>query len=151
MYCTVQCEYYFCLWYLYYSFYLLVSPCSFRVTSRQFVWSTNVVHTPTCVATLWRVSSCIKAGRWIKRADLKGKRLISWETALHHSQVAWCRRGSEDTFVFSEMLVEMLKKKWRVLKEPLAIETRAFSRIGSGLITAKTQVEIYFLQYLNYN
>ena len=37
------------------------------------------------------------------------------------------------------------------LKEPQVIETRALSRIGVELITAKTQVKIHFVLYLNFN
>ena len=38
-----------------------------------------------------------------------------------------------------------------LLKEPQVIETRAFSVISYELSTAKTQVEIYFVQFLNFN
>ena len=37
------------------------------------------------------------------------------------------------------------------LKEPQFIKTSAFPRIGYALITAKTQVKIRFVQYLNFN
>ena len=37
------------------------------------------------------------------------------------------------------------------LKEPQVIETRVFSRTGYALITAKTQVKIYFVQYMKFN
>ena len=37
------------------------------------------------------------------------------------------------------------------MKEPQVIERRAFPRIGYALMTAKMQVKIYFLQYLNFN
>ena len=38
-----------------------------------------------------------------------------------------------------------------LLKEPLAIETRAFLKLGYTLITSKTQVKIHFVQYLKFN
>ena len=38
-----------------------------------------------------------------------------------------------------------------VLKRPQVIETWAFPMIRYALITAKTQVKIYFVQYLNFN
>ena len=37
------------------------------------------------------------------------------------------------------------------LKRPQVIETRAVPRIGYALITAKTQVKIHFVQYLNFS
>ena len=40
---------------------------------------------------------------------------------------------------------------FELLKGPQVIETRAFPRIGYVLITAKTQVIICFVQYLNFD
>ena len=37
------------------------------------------------------------------------------------------------------------------LKRPQVTETRTCPRIGYALITAKTQVKIHFVQYLNFN
>ena len=36
------------------------------------------------------------------------------------------------------------------LKRPQVIETSAYNLIGYALITAKTQVKIHFVQYLNF-
>ena len=38
-----------------------------------------------------------------------------------------------------------------VLKEHQVFETRSFPRIGYALVTAKTQVKIYFVHYLKFN
>ena len=65
----------------------------------------------------------------------------------------WRRWDNGFTVIFCA-----IKKEWfqivdgkRVLKESQVVETRAFPRIRCVLVTANTQLNIYFVQYLNFN
>ena len=42
--------------------------------------------------------------------------------------------------------IGLVKEEFEHLKRPQVIETRAIPRIGYALITAKTEVKIYFVQ-----
>ena len=112
----------------------VVSSCNFRPIAvadyyLALIWGNY---------TIWRVyrGLCLGRGGWC------------WITVIVSFQ-----RSPGHSFQCSEFShrFEAERGACLYLKEPQVIETRVFPRICYALITAKTQVKINFVQYLNFN
>ena len=116
------------------------------IFQRHASW--HVFENGHCARTPWRTRGRLKSSKCIPSERICGPQADVSKRFL--CLLAVCRRSRRTLRVSSRL--EITTRNFMIdLKRPQVIETRAFPRTSHALITAKTQLKIHFVQYLNFN